>query len=130
MALRHVGHPVTRNRGTVCGSLAHADPAAELPAALLALGGHVLARSARGERRIEAAALFRGVLESALAGLTPKLRAAVALHYFHDYDRDDIAAILGIPPGTVASRIAKAMAIMRRRLSAGDQVPDALRSKG
>ncbi|HKC19053.1 MAG TPA: FAD binding domain-containing protein, partial [Candidatus Dormibacteraeota bacterium] len=53
-AVRLVAHRVIRNRGTVCGSLAHADPAAELPAVLLALGGHVLARSVRGERLIAA----------------------------------------------------------------------------
>ena len=66
LALRHVAHHVVRNRGTVCGSLAHADPAAELPAVLLALGGHVVARSVRGERRIEAADLFKGVFETSL----------------------------------------------------------------
>ena len=68
LALRHVAHHVVRNRGTVCGSLAHADPAAELPAVLLALGGHVVARSAaRGERVVEAADLFLGAFETALA---------------------------------------------------------------
>ena len=67
LALRHVAHHVVRNRGTVCGSLAHADPAAELPAVLLALGGHVVARSVRGERVIEAADLFLGAFETALA---------------------------------------------------------------
>ena len=67
MALRHVAHAVIRNRGTVCGSLAHADPAAELPAVLLALGGHVVAQSPRGERAIEAADLFLGAFETALA---------------------------------------------------------------
>jgi CO/xanthine dehydrogenase FAD-binding subunit len=66
-ALRLVAHPVIRNRGTVCGSLAHADPAAELGATLLALGGRVTARSARGERVIEADDFFRGPMESALA---------------------------------------------------------------
>ena len=66
-AVRLVAHRVIRNRGTVCGSLAHADPAAELPAVMLALGGHVIARSERGERVIAAAALFRGVMETALA---------------------------------------------------------------
>lgn len=66
-AVRLVAHRVIRNRGTVCGSLAHADPASELPAVLLALGGHVVARSTRGERRIEAGELFRGVFETALA---------------------------------------------------------------
>lgn len=66
-AVRLVAHRVIRNRGTVCGSIAHADPASELPAVLLALGGHVVARSARGERRIGAAELFVGVFETALA---------------------------------------------------------------
>jgi xanthine dehydrogenase iron-sulfur cluster and FAD-binding subunit A len=67
LALRHVAHHVVRNRGTVCGSLAHADPAAELPAVLLALGGHVVARSARGERAVGAEELFVGAFETALA---------------------------------------------------------------
>ena len=67
LALRHVAHHVIRNRGTVCGSLAHADPAAELCAALLALDGHVVARSVRGERTIAAADLFRGAFETSLA---------------------------------------------------------------
>lgn len=66
-AVRLVAHRVIRNRGTVCGSLAHADPAAELPAVLLALGGHVVARSARGERLIGVADLFTGVFETSLA---------------------------------------------------------------
>lgn len=66
-ATRLVAHRVIRNRGTVCGSLAHADPAAELPAVLLALGGSVLARSSRGERSIPAAELFTGVFETSLA---------------------------------------------------------------
>jgi carbon-monoxide dehydrogenase medium subunit len=66
-AIRLVAHRVIRNRGTVCGSLAHADPASELPAVLLALGGHVVARSTRGERAIEAGRLFEGVMETALA---------------------------------------------------------------
>lgn len=65
-AMRLVAHRVIRNRGTVCGSLAHADPAAELPAVLLALGGHVVARSSRGERKIAAGELFAGVFETSL----------------------------------------------------------------
>jgi CO/xanthine dehydrogenase FAD-binding subunit len=65
-ALRYVAHPVIRNRGTVVGSLAHADPAAELPAVLAVLGGTVEAASARGRRTIPAAEFFRGPLESAL----------------------------------------------------------------
>lgn len=59
-ALRHVGHPATRSRGTIGGSLAHADPAAELPAVLLALDGEVVAESPPGERTIAARDLFAG----------------------------------------------------------------------
>jgi carbon-monoxide dehydrogenase medium subunit len=66
-AVRLVAHRVIRNRGTVCGSLAHADSASELPAVLLALGGHVIARSTRGDRVIPVAELFTGVFETALA---------------------------------------------------------------
>jgi CO/xanthine dehydrogenase FAD-binding subunit len=66
LALRHVAHQVIRNRGTVCGSLAHADPASELCAVLLVLGGRVVARSRRGERVIEASELFRGTFETSL----------------------------------------------------------------
>jgi CO/xanthine dehydrogenase FAD-binding subunit len=66
-AVRLVAHRVIRNRGTVCGSIAHADPASELPTVLLALGGHVIARSGRGDRVIPAAELFKGVFETALA---------------------------------------------------------------
>jgi CO/xanthine dehydrogenase FAD-binding subunit len=65
-ALGHVAHQVIRNRGTLVGSIAHADPAAELPAVLLALQGHIVARGPRGERTIAAADFFLGVLESAL----------------------------------------------------------------
>jgi CO/xanthine dehydrogenase FAD-binding subunit len=66
-ALPLVGHVATRNRGTVGGSIAHADPAAELPLALLALGGSVSAESAaRGQRQIAAEDLFTGFLTTAL----------------------------------------------------------------
>jgi carbon-monoxide dehydrogenase medium subunit len=65
-ALRQVAHPVVRNRGTVVGSLAHADPAAELPAVLALLEGTVEAVSAGGRRVIKAADFFAGPLESAL----------------------------------------------------------------
>jgi carbon-monoxide dehydrogenase medium subunit len=65
-ALRHVAHPVVRNRGTVVGSLAHADPAAELPAVLALLGGTVDVTSAQARRTIPASEFFTGPLESAL----------------------------------------------------------------
>lgn len=66
-ATRLVGHPTIRHRGTIGGSLAHADPAAELPAAMLALEATLVARSARGERTIPAQEFFTGYLTTALA---------------------------------------------------------------
>ncbi len=70
--LRHVAHlvgdPQVRHRGTIGGSLAHADPASDLPAAVLALGGTLVARGPDGEREIAATEFFTGFLESALAG--------------------------------------------------------------
>jgi CO/xanthine dehydrogenase FAD-binding subunit len=66
-AMQLVAHRVIRNRGTVCGSLAHADQASELPAVLLALAGQVVVRSTRGQRVIGADRLFTGVMETAVA---------------------------------------------------------------
>jgi aerobic carbon-monoxide dehydrogenase medium subunit len=63
-ALRWVAHPVVRNRGTVVGSLAHADPAAELPAVLALLGGQVELVSTSGRRTVAAHDYLRGPLES------------------------------------------------------------------
>ena len=65
-AVRFIGHSAIRNRGTIGGSIAHADPAAELPAVLLALDGEVDARGASGTRTIPASALFEGFLTTSL----------------------------------------------------------------
>jgi carbon-monoxide dehydrogenase medium subunit len=66
-ALRSVAHPPVRHRGTVVGSVVHADPAAELPAVLLALDGEVVIRGGSGERRVAAADFFTGPLMTAKA---------------------------------------------------------------
>ncbi len=66
-ALPWVGHFQTRNRGTVCGSVAHADPSAEIPLALAVLDGEVVLRSARGTRRVKASAFQQGMLATARA---------------------------------------------------------------
>jgi carbon-monoxide dehydrogenase medium subunit len=67
-ALPQIGHHQIRNRGTICGNLAHADPASELPAIAVALEGEMVAESrARGARTISAADFFRGYLTTALA---------------------------------------------------------------
>jgi carbon-monoxide dehydrogenase medium subunit len=65
-AVGFIGHGAIRNRGTIGGSIAHADPAAELPAVLLALDGEVEARRASGTRTVPAAALFEGFLTTSL----------------------------------------------------------------
>jgi carbon-monoxide dehydrogenase medium subunit len=66
-ALPHVAHPQIRNRGTLGGSLAHADPAAELPAVALALDATFRLKSSRGERRLAAREFFTGLFSTALA---------------------------------------------------------------
>jgi CO/xanthine dehydrogenase FAD-binding subunit len=65
-AARHIAHVPIRMRGTVGGSLAHADPAAELPAAVCALEGRLLVRGSQAERTIRAGEFFLGPLTSAL----------------------------------------------------------------
>ncbi|HEX4043635.1 MAG TPA: FAD binding domain-containing protein [Xanthobacteraceae bacterium] len=64
-ALPFVGHFQTRNKGTVCGSIAHADPSAELPLTLAVLGGAVVLRSKRGERVLAADTFLQDMLTTA-----------------------------------------------------------------
>jgi len=66
-ALPHIAHPQIRNRGTIGGNLAHADPASELPAIVVALAGQLRAQSTRGDRWIAAADFFAGALTTTLA---------------------------------------------------------------
>jgi carbon-monoxide dehydrogenase medium subunit len=66
VVVSHIAHYPIRNRGTFCGSLAHADPASEWCLVLAALDGEVLAKSARGERVIAARDFFKGVMTTAL----------------------------------------------------------------
>jgi aerobic carbon-monoxide dehydrogenase medium subunit len=66
LALPHIGHPAIRNRGTVGGSLAFADPAAELPACMVALGGEIDIVGPKGPRTVKADDFFAGLFETAL----------------------------------------------------------------
>lgn len=66
-AVAHVAHPAIRNRGTIGGSLAHADPASELPACVIALDATIVVRGPTGERRIAATEFFKGIYETALS---------------------------------------------------------------
>lgn len=91
-AIAHVAHPAIRNRGTFGGSLAHADPASELPACVLALDATIVVKGHGYERRVPAADFFLGIYETAL---TPKeLLTAVEIplkpdraHFFHEHAR-------------------------------------------
>ncbi len=65
-ALQLVAHPAIRNRGTTCGSLAHADPSGEMTAVLALTGGTVRLRSATSQRDVDAEEFFVGPLESCL----------------------------------------------------------------
>jgi aerobic carbon-monoxide dehydrogenase medium subunit len=92
-AIRHVAHPAIRNRGTIGGSLAHADPAAELPACMMALDATIVVRGQSGERHIPAADFFRGIFATALSA--DELLVSVELpisrgrsaHFFHEFAR-------------------------------------------
>lgn len=65
-ALPHIAHPQIRNRGTIGGNLAHADPASELPAVATAMQARMKLRSSRGERELEASEFFAGLLTTSL----------------------------------------------------------------
>jgi aerobic carbon-monoxide dehydrogenase medium subunit len=92
-AIAHVAHPAIRNRGTLGGSLAHADPASELPACILALDATIVVRGPAGERRIAAEGFFTGIYQTALSA--QELLVAVELpvarknaaHFFHEFAR-------------------------------------------
>src|SRR6266567_1987204 len=92
-AVAHVAHPAIRNRGTLGGSLAHADPASELPACMLALDATIVVRNEHAERRIAAGEFFRGIYETVLSA--SELLVAVELpiarwnsvHFFHEFAR-------------------------------------------
>ena len=74
LALPHIGHAAIRNRGTLGGSIAFADPAAELPACLLAMGGEIEIAGPKRKRTVKADDFFKGLFETAL-GLQDVLTA-------------------------------------------------------
>jgi len=76
-AVPHIAHPAIRNRGTIGGSLALADPAAEYPACVLALDATIIAAGKKGERKIRATEFFKGLFETDLR--PGELLAAVEL---------------------------------------------------
>jgi CO/xanthine dehydrogenase FAD-binding subunit len=121
-AMPAIAHPQIRNRGTIGGSIAHADPAAELPAVMLALGAQFRARRAGGERSIAAGEFFKGMLETALRPdellvevMIPALPARSGTAFLEvsrrhgDYALVGVAAIVTLDPtgrSCTAARIA------------------------
>ena len=118
-ALRHVGHRQTRNRGTIGGSLAHADPAAELPAICACFDATVHVLSVRGIRQVEFRQFATGFMATALQG--DEMIAAIELpiwrlghgHGFHEFSRRQgdfaiagAAALLDVGADNVVRRAA------------------------
>jgi carbon-monoxide dehydrogenase medium subunit len=91
--IAHVAHPAIRNRGTLGGSLAHADPASELPACMVALNAGIIISGQTGERRVAAEDFFTGIYETVLS--PQELLVAVELpvkqkdsvHFFCEFAR-------------------------------------------
>jgi aerobic carbon-monoxide dehydrogenase medium subunit len=92
-AIFHVAHPAIRNRGTLGGSLAHADPASELPACMVVLDAIIIVRGPHGERRIPAQQFFTGIYETALSpqellvAIELQVAARDSVHFFHEFAR-------------------------------------------
>ena len=92
-AVSHIAHPAVRNRGTIGGSLAHADPASELPASMVALNATIIVRGQSGERRMAAEDFFKGIYETALSAqeLLISVELPVAqknsAHFFYEFAR-------------------------------------------
>ena len=110
-AIAHVAHPAIRNKGTIGGSLAHADPASELPACSIALGATIVVRGKGNERRIPAADFFTGIYETLLSPeeLLVAVEVPVAtpssVHFFHEYARrKGDYAIVGLAASGVLER--------------------------
>ena len=128
-AIAHVAHPAIRNRGTLGGSLAHADPASELPACMLALNATIIVRGQAGERRIAAEDFFTGIYETALS--PQELLVAVELpvarknsaHFFHEFARrHGDYAIVGLAAQAIVEggRVRRSSpGVLCRRRSAG-----------
>jgi carbon-monoxide dehydrogenase medium subunit len=86
MAASHIAHPAIRNRGTIGGSLALGDPAAELPACAVALDATILATSTQGERRIPARDFYNGLYSTVLE--TTEIITAVEIPFLRTGERD------------------------------------------
>ena len=107
-ALHHVGHPPIRNRGTIGGSLAHADPAAELPAVALALDAELVVAKSGSTRTVAAADFFQGFLTTAVESdellvevRFPKLAGGIGTSFVEIARRAGDFATAGVGVGVV-----------------------------
>ena len=111
----HIGDPMVRNMGTLGGSLAHADPAADWPAAVIALGAELVAEGPKGKRTIKADDFFKGLLTTALAedeilteirvpacGANVKCAYAKFPHPASRFDVVGVAAVLPMEGGKIS----------------------------
>jgi aerobic carbon-monoxide dehydrogenase medium subunit len=136
-ATRWVGHLPIRSRGTIGGSIAHADPAAEYPAVLTALGGEVIVEGPRGRRTVQAADLFEGYLTTSLSSdellvevRLPAMPAGAGFAFEEFARRHGDFAIVGIAamlvrdgPRCAVARLATAgVGPVPRRLRAAEEI--------
>lgn len=126
-AMPAIAHPQIRNRGTVGGSIAHADPSAELPAVALALDARFRARSATRERTIVAADFFKGVLETALEPgellveiALPSLRPRTGTAFLEVARRHGDYALVGVAAAVTLDATGRCQAARIALLSVGD----------
>ena len=131
LATATVADPAVRHRGTFGGSLAHADPAGDVPAVVLALDGVLVARSADGEREIPAAEFFVDYLESSLrqgeilVGVKiPKLGAGWGFHYEKFQRTAQAWAIVGVAAAVRRSN----GAIQESRIALTNMAPTPVRA--
>jgi aerobic carbon-monoxide dehydrogenase medium subunit len=110
-AIAHVAHPAIRNKGTLGGSLAHADPASELPACMLVLNATIIIQGQAGERRVAATEFFTGIYETVLSPeellIAVELPAArkSAAHFFHEFARrQGDYALVGLAAQAIVER--------------------------
>jgi carbon-monoxide dehydrogenase medium subunit len=125
-----IGDRQVRNRGTIGGSVAHADPGADYPTVLTALGATIVVRGADGEREIAADDFFRGIFETALgtgelvtAVVVPAIRGAAYAKHAHPasgYAVVGAAAVVSVEGGTLSSV----------RVAIGGAMPGPVRATG
>lgn len=134
-AIKLVGHLPTRSRGTIGGSIANADPAAEIPMVLQALDGTVVVRGPKGERTIASAELFRDAMTTALAAdeilveirlPTALAKAGCAIEEFArrkgDFAIAAIAAVIERKNGVMARLATAGISACPQRLRAAEQI--------